>query len=63
MVSCTLTKELVIVTNNNTMEETETVNQECSFKKGDKEPCSNCPRKITALYMCKLLQEISEESE
>lgn len=33
---------------------------ECNYKKNSVEPCKTCPRKITALYMCKLLQETAE---
>lgn len=29
----------------------------CSFEVGDKDPCSHCPRKITALHMCGILQD------
>ncbi len=48
--------------NNNTM--AETTNNECSYKKGDEEPCATCPRKITTLYMCKFLQDtLLEENE
>ncbi len=28
----------------------------CSFTGGD-EPCENCPRKITSLYRCGILQD------
>ena len=42
----------------------ETTNNECSYKKGDEEPCATCPRKITTLYMCKFLQDtLLEENE
>lgn len=30
---------------------------DCTFKKGDKGPCPTCPRLITALHRCGLLQD------
>lgn len=32
----------------------------CDYKKNSVEPCETCPRLITALHMCKLLQETIE---
>lgn len=33
----------------------------CTYVKNSIEPCETCPRLITALYMCKLLQETNEK--
>ena len=33
----------------------------CNYKENSNEPCETCPRLITCLYMCKLLQEINNE--
>ncbi len=33
----------------------------CTYKKGSIEPCETCPKLISALYKCKLLQEINKE--
>ncbi len=38
-------------------------NNMCTYTKDSVEPCKTCPRLITALYTCKLLQEISKEKE
>lgn len=35
----------------------------CDYVKDSNEPCSTCPRKITMLYRCGLLQEAAAESE
>ena len=36
---------------------------DCTFKKGDKDPCPTCPRLITCLHSCGLLQDELAESE
>jgi hypothetical protein len=33
----------------------------CSYKKNSNEPCKDCPRVISALYMCNFLKEIQNE--
>ena len=35
----------------------------CDYKKDSNEPCKDCPRIMTALYRCGLLQEMQEEAE
>ena len=35
----------------------------CTYVEGSIEPCENCPRRITALHMCKLLQEKGYEED
>ena len=35
----------------------------CEYVKDSNEPCENCPRVMTALYRCDLLQEIQKELE
>lgn len=35
----------------------------CEYKKDSNEPCKDCPRVVTALYRCDLLQEIQKEAE
>jgi len=35
----------------------------CGYVPASNEPCETCPRKITALYRCGLLQEAVKESE
>jgi len=35
----------------------------CSYIEDTNIPCSGCPRLITALHMCNLLQEIQNEQE
>lgn len=35
----------------------------CEYKKDSNEPCKDCPRVMTALYRCDLLQEIQKELE
>lgn len=32
--------------------------EKCDYIKGSNEPCKDCPRRITALHMCGILQEI-----
>jgi hypothetical protein len=34
----------------------------CTYKKNSVEPCDNCPKLITSLYSCKLLQENIDEN-
>ena len=34
----------------------------CTYVKNSIEPCDECPRLITALYMCDYLKEIANES-
>lgn len=33
----------------------------CDYKEQSNEPCENCPRVMSALHMCNLLQEIKNE--
>lgn len=35
----------------------------CTFEKKDTEPCENCPRVLSALYMCGILQDMLEEED
>ena len=35
--------------------------KKCNYVDGSNKPCSNCPKKITYLYNCRLLQELSTE--
>ena len=35
----------------------------CTYVKNSNEPCKICPRRMTALHMCKLLQEIKQEAK
>jgi hypothetical protein len=35
----------------------------CEYVKDSNEPCRDCPRVMTALYRCDLLQEIQKEAE
>lgn len=36
---------------------------DCTYIPGSNEPCLTCPRKITMLYMCHLLQEAASETD
>lgn len=33
----------------------------CTYKENSNEPCDSCPRRMTALHMCGVLQEIQKE--
>lgn len=33
----------------------------CDYVKNSVEPCKDCPRRMSALHMCKLLQETMKE--
>jgi hypothetical protein len=35
----------------------------CTYIKDSSTPCETCPRLITALYICELLQETFKEEE
>ena len=35
----------------------------CDYVKNSNEPCKDCPRVITALYRCDILQEIQKEAK
>jgi hypothetical protein len=35
----------------------------CTYEPTSNEPCATCPRLITCLYMCKLLQEINPDDD
>lgn len=35
----------------------------CTYIKNSVKPCEKCPKLITALYMCKLLQETFKKKE
>ncbi len=36
---------------------------ECTFKKGDTDPCPSCPRSVMALYKCGILKDTLKEAE
>lgn len=46
----------------NTMGQSVTLSDDACTFSGGNEPCPTCPRKITAMYKCKLLQENLEYS-
>lgn len=33
----------------------------CGYIPGSNDPCATCPRLISCLYMCRLLQEVFKE--
>lgn len=35
----------------------------CDYIAGSNNPCATCPRKITSLHMCGLLQEAASDEE
>lgn len=35
----------------------------CTYKPGTNEPCAECPRKMSTLYMCGVLQEIAASTQ
>lgn len=35
----------------------------CKYKKNSNEPCKDCPRLMSALYRCGLLQEYLKETQ
>lgn len=35
----------------------------CTYEKNSIKPCETCPKRITALHMCNLLQETKKELE
>jgi hypothetical protein len=35
----------------------------CTFQKGDADPCPTCPRSITLLYRCGILQDTLDDAQ
>lgn len=35
----------------------------CDYKKDSNNPCKDCPRLISALYMCSLLKEVANNQK